>query len=59
MEQRWKAGEFGDLKRDAPYYETAFHARFAKRLAEIGYEVERTEKGWEIAGVSQTILDKF
>ena len=59
VEQRWKAGEFGDLKRDAPYYEAAFHARFAKRLAEIGYGVERTEKGWEIAGVSQTILDKF
>ncbi|MGD0816757.1 MAG: MobF family relaxase, partial [Verrucomicrobiota bacterium] len=59
VEQRWKAGEFGDLKRDAPYYEAAFHARFAKRMAEIGYGVERTEKGWEIAGVSQTILDKF
>ena len=34
VEQRWKAGEFGDLKRDAPYYEAAFHARFAKRLGD-------------------------
>jgi conjugative relaxase-like TrwC/TraI family protein len=59
VEQRWKAGQFGDLKRDAPYYEAAFHAQFAKRLAEIGYGIERTEKGWEIAGVSQSVLDKF
>src|SRR5262249_42962013 len=28
-EGRWKAGQFGDLKRDAEYYEAAFHARFA------------------------------
>jgi conjugative relaxase-like TrwC/TraI family protein len=58
-ESRWKAGEFGFLKRDAPYYEAAFHARFAKRVAEIGYGVERTEKGWEIAGVPQSVIDKF
>jgi conjugative relaxase-like TrwC/TraI family protein len=59
MEQRWKAGEFGFLKRDAPYYEAAFHARLAKRVAELGYGVERTEKGWEISGVPQSVLDKF
>ena len=59
VEQRWKAGEFGDLKRDAPYYEAAFHARFAKRLAEIGYAIERTDKGWEIGGVPQAVIDKF
>jgi conjugative relaxase-like TrwC/TraI family protein len=59
VEQRWKAGQFGDLKRDAPYYEAAFHARFAKRLAEVGYAIERTDKGWEIGGVPQCVLDKF
>ncbi|HEY1719447.1 MAG TPA: MobF family relaxase [Verrucomicrobiae bacterium] len=59
VEQRWKAGEFGFLKRDAPYYEAAFHARFSKRLAEIGYGIERTEKGWEIGGVPQSVIEKF
>jgi conjugative relaxase-like TrwC/TraI family protein len=58
-EQRWKAGQFGFLKRDAPYYEAAFHARFAKKVAEIGYGIERTDKGWEIAGVPQSVIDKF
>ena len=33
-EQAWKAGQFRDLKRDAPYFEAAFHARFAHRLAD-------------------------
>ncbi len=59
VEQRWKAGQFGDSKRDAPYYEAAFHVRFAKRLSEMGYGIERTEKGWEIAGVSHSVLEKF
>ena len=29
-EQRWKAGEFSALKRDAPLYEAMFHARLAR-----------------------------
>lgn len=50
-EKKWKAGQFRDLKADAPYFETAFHARFAKQLADMGYGIERTAKGWELAGV--------
>jgi len=41
------AGQFRDLKADAPYFEAAFHARFARQLAEAGYGIERTAKGWE------------
>ena len=59
VEQRWKAGEFGFLKRDAPYYKAAFHARFTKRLADIGYAIERTDKGWEIGGIPQSVIEKF
>lgn len=58
-EKKWKAAKFRDLKADAPYFEAAFHARFAKQLAEIGYQIERTAKGWEIAGLPQRVLDKF
>ena len=35
-EKKWKAGQFRDLKADAPYFEAAFHARFARQLADIG-----------------------
>jgi conjugative relaxase-like TrwC/TraI family protein len=59
VEKKWKAGQFRDVKADAPYFEAAFHARFSKRLAELGYRIERTAKGWELAGVPQRVLDEF
>jgi conjugative relaxase-like TrwC/TraI family protein len=59
QEQAWKAGQFRDLKRDAPYYEALFHARLSRRLAELGLPVERSKHGWEIAGVPQEVLGKF
>jgi conjugative relaxase-like TrwC/TraI family protein len=58
-EKKWKAGQFRDLKADAPYFEAAFHARFSRQLAEMGYRIERTAKGWELAGVPQRVLDEF
>ena len=58
-EQRWKAGQFGQLKREGAYYEAVFHARFAKQLSDLGYGIERTDKGWEIAGVPQSVIEKF
>ncbi len=58
-EQKWKAGQFRDLKADAPYFEAAFHARFAKQLVDMGYGIERTAKGWELAGLPQRVLDEF
>lgn len=59
VEGRWKAGQFGDLKRDAPYFEAAFHARLAMSLREIGYHTTRGPKGWEITGVPTRVIEKF
>jgi conjugative relaxase-like TrwC/TraI family protein len=36
VEARWKAGQLGNIKRDAPFYEAAFNARLAKSLVEGG-----------------------
>jgi len=58
-EKKWKAGQFRDLKGDAPYFEAVFHARFSKQLADLGYRIERTAKGWELTGVPQRVLDEF
>jgi len=58
-EQRWKAGQFADLKRDAPYFEALFHANLADRVARLGYGVERTRSGWEIEGLPRATLQKF
>src|SRR4051812_35793383 len=52
VEGIWKAGQFRELKRDAPYFQALFHARFARKLAELGLPIERTRDGFEIAGFS-------
>jgi len=59
VEDKWKAGQFGDIKRDAPYYEAAFHARLSQKVANLGYAVGRSGDWWEIKGVSREIRDKF
>lgn len=58
-ESRWKAVQFRDLKRDAGYYEAAFHARLALRLNELGYATERRGKGWDLAAIPKSVADKF
>src|SRR3954447_8794334 len=40
-ERRWKAGQFRELKRDAPYFQAAFRVRLAGRLQGLGFGVER------------------
>ena len=35
-ERRWKAGQFRELKRDAPYFQAAFRVRLAGKLQDIG-----------------------
>lgn len=61
-ERRWKAGEFGDLKRDAPYYQAACDSRLAEKLVKLGYQIERRGNApgeWEIAGVPESVVAKF
>ncbi|MGL5095332.1 MAG: MobF family relaxase [Planctomycetia bacterium] len=58
-EERWKAAQFREAKRDAPYYQAAFEARLARGLADEGVAVERREDGWELAGVSRAIVEKY
>jgi len=58
-EQRWKAGQFGELKRDAPYFEAAFDARLAHRLNAMGFATERKGLSFEVAGVPKSVVDKF
>jgi conjugative relaxase-like TrwC/TraI family protein len=58
-EQRWKAAQLGDIKRDAPYFEAVFHSVLARRLEEHGLSTERTATGWELKGFAKATLDKF
>lgn len=58
-ENRWKAGQFSGLKRDAPYFEAMFHSRLARRMEELGLPVQRTKAGWELEGFGKGVLDRF
>ena len=41
QEDRWKAGQFADIKRDGPYFQAAFRVRLANKLQDIGFGIER------------------
>ena len=58
-EKRWKATEFARIYHDAPYYQAAFQARFAKGLKSLGYGINRTEHAFEIAGIPESLIEKF
>lgn len=58
-EGRVKAAQFGDIKAEAPYFEAVFHARLADNLQGVGYQIEPTEKHFELAGFERSTIDKF
>ena len=58
-ERRWKAGQFAEIKRDAPYFQAAFRVRLANKLQDIGFGVERKRDDFEIAGIPKDVLKRF
>jgi conjugative relaxase-like TrwC/TraI family protein len=59
QEGRFQAGEFGDIKQTAPYYEAAFDSRMAMKMRQLGYGIERRGLSWEIRGIEDDTLQKF
>lgn len=58
-EKQCKAGQFRDIKRDMPYYQARFHKQLADRLENLGYQIRRTDKSFELEGVPQPAIDLF
>src|SRR4029077_12973022 len=58
-EQQWKAGQFRELKRDAPYFQAAFRGRLANKLQDLGFGAERKRDDCEIAGIPRDVLKRF
>jgi conjugative relaxase-like TrwC/TraI family protein len=58
-EERWKAGQFRELKRDAPYFQAAFRVRLANKLQDLGFGVERKRDDFEIKGIPADVLKRF
>lgn len=59
VEDRWKAAQLGDIKRDANYFQACLNNRLIRRLQKLGYQIQQTKEGWEIAGVPREVIDKF
>lgn len=58
-EGKWKAVELGDVHIDRIYYQQVFESRFAERLENLGYPIERRGKSWEVAGIERSTIEKF
>jgi conjugative relaxase-like TrwC/TraI family protein len=58
-ESRWKAASWVEIKKEAPYSEAVFHSRLTQKLVALGYGIDRTRTGWEIAGIPRTLIHKF
>lgn len=58
-EKEFKAGQFGDIKRDMPYYQAYFHKNLSDKLADLGYGICATKKSFEIDNVPQKVIDLF
>src|ERR1035438_508985 len=58
-EHRFKAGQFGELKRDAPYFESAVDARLSHKLEGLGLTTQKAKYSFELAGVPYSVIDKF
>jgi conjugative relaxase-like TrwC/TraI family protein len=58
-EEKWKAAQFGNIVRDKGYYQAAFHSRFAERLANLGYGIERDKNSFRLAGIDRATTEKF
>jgi conjugative relaxase-like TrwC/TraI family protein len=59
VEGRWKAGQFREMQRDMPYWQSLFHARLADGLRAAGYNLRATAKGWELAHVPESVIARF
>jgi conjugative relaxase-like TrwC/TraI family protein len=59
VEQRFKAAQFRDIKRDMPYYQALFHKRLADKLVQLGYRIRRRKVGFDVEGVPVAALALF
>jgi conjugative relaxase-like TrwC/TraI family protein len=59
QEGRWKAGQFRELKRDAPYFQAAFRVRLANKLQDAGFGITRKRDDFEVAGVPASLVKRF
>lgn len=59
VEDRFKAGQFRDVKRDMPYYQAVFQKMLADNISELGYDIEKTSKAFEVTQINKDVVRLF
>lgn len=58
-DDKWKAGQFRNIKASSPYYESLFRSHLAHHLTEVGYEIKRSKRDFEISNFDRDLIDKY
>lgn len=59
VENKFKAAQFHNIKRDMPYYQARFQKRLADKLNNLGYHIRKTNNGFELAMIPQKAIEYF
>ena len=59
VENRFKAGEFSEIKTAAPLFQARFLLNMASRMRELGYDIVSKGNSWEVAGISERLTKEF
>ena len=59
VENKFKAAQFHNIKRDMPYYQARFQKRLADKLNELGHPIRKTNNGFELAFIPQKAIEYF
>ena len=59
VEEKWKAIEIGTIKSDGQYYDAYFNNAYAENLAKLGFQIERNDRDFEIAGISRETIERY
>ncbi|MEN0051451.1 MAG: MobF family relaxase, partial [Bacteroidota bacterium] len=58
-EEKFKAVELGNVRRDAPFYQAYFNSLLADKLSKAGYDIVKTKDAFGLANVSRETEMKF
>ncbi len=57
--KRYEALETGNIFRQAKYFEAFYHSNLSHQLNQLGYQVQRTHKRYEVSQISRDIIDRY
>jgi len=56
---RFTAVDISDIYKDTGYFDAYFQSLLASKTKALGYQVERSKYGFEVSGISRSLIEKF